>query len=276
MGSLDLDTKLGGGDGRYGATISRDWKIWGPNGGYMAALALRAAATASRYQRPASFGCHFLSIGAFEPANITVAPLRSARTAESLRATITQNDRVLLDAQVWTVADGAGLEHDFAPMPDVALPSQLDPFEKLEGFENRSTFPFWDNLEGRPTDWVPRAQWKPGAPQLRCWYRFRPKSQFDEPSLDAARALILIDTLSWPAACRAHDEATNPWMAPSLDLVARFHRAPPYSEWLLVEACADVATEGLIGFHNRVWDEAGRVVASGGGQLLCRPRPPGV
>ena len=41
----------------------------------------------------------------------------------------------------------------------------------------------------------------------------------------------------------------------------------------LVEARADVATEGLIGFHNRVWDEAGRVVASGGGQLLCRPRP---
>ena len=65
-------------------------------------------------------------------------------------------------------------------------------------------------------------------------------------------------------------------MAPSLDLHVRFHRAPPYSEWLFVEARADVATEGLIGFHNRVWDEAGRVVASGGGQLLCRPRPPGV
>jgi acyl-CoA thioesterase len=64
-------------------------------------------------------------------------------------------------------------------------------------------------------------------------------------------------------------------MAPSLDVAARFHRAPPYSEWLLVEARADVATGGLIGFHNRVWDEAGRLVASGGGQLLCRPRPRG-
>ena len=276
MGSLDLDTKLGGGDGRYGATISRDWKFWGPNGGYLAALALRAAATASRFARPASFACHFLSVGAFEPANITVTPLRSARTAESLRATIEQNDRVLLDAQVWTVADGAGLEHDFAPMPDVPLPSQLVPFSEIEGFETRSTFPFWDNLEGRPIGEVPPAQRNPGAPQLRCWYRFRPDARFDEPSLDAARALILIDTLSWPAACRAHDVASNPWMAPCLDLVARFHRAPPYSEWLLVEARADVATEGLVGFHNRVWDEAGRVVASGGGQLLCRPRPAGV
>jgi acyl-CoA thioesterase len=275
MGSLDRDTKLDGGDGRYGVAISPDWKIWGPNGGYMAALALRAATTASRFRRPASFACHFLSVGAFEAATIAVTPLRSARTAESLRATIEQQGRVLLDAQVWTVADGAGLEHDFAPMPDVRGPAQLDPFEKLEGFERRSTFPFWDNLEGRPTDWVPPSQWKPGAPQLRCWYRFRPDARFDEPALDAARALLLIDTLSWPAACRAHKEAENPWMAPSLDLVARFHRAPPYSEWLLVEARADVATEGLIGFHNRVWDETGRVVASGGGQLLCRPRPVG-
>ncbi len=276
MASLDHDTKLVGGDGRYVTSISADWKIWGPNGGYMAALALRAAATASRFERPASFACHFLSVGAFEPAQVRVDLSRSARTAESLRATIAQNDRVLLDAQVWMVAESVGLEHDFAPMPDVKPASQLDSFETLMPDDASPHFPFWNNLEGRPTDWVPRAQWRPGAPQLRCWYRFRPDACFDEPSLDAARALILIDTLSWPAACRAHDEATNPWMAPSLDLVARFHRAPPYSEWLLVEARADVATEGLIGFHNRVWDEAGRVVASGGGQLLCRPRPPAV
>jgi len=133
---------------------------------------------------------------------------------------------------------------------------------------------FWNNLESRPVDWVPREQWQPGAPRLRNWYRFRPDPRFDDPFLEAARALILIDTLSWPAACRAHREEENPWMAPSLDLAARFHRAPPYGAWLLVEASADVAAEGVIGFHNQVWDEAGRLIASGGGQLLCRSRPP--
>ena len=275
MGSLDLDTKLTGGDGRYDVSISPDWKIWGPNGGYMAALALRAAATASRFARPASFACHFLSVGAFEPARIAVTPLRSARTAESLRATIEQNDRVLLDAQVWTAADGAGLEHDFAPMPDVKLPSQLDPFEKLEGFERRLDLP----VLGQPRRSPDRlgsagAVDNPARRSSAAGTASAPTRASTSPRLDAARALILIDTLSWPAACRAHDESENPWMAPSLDLVARFHRAPPYSEWLLVEARADVATEGLIGFHNRVWDEAGRAIASGGGQLLCRPRPP--
>jgi hypothetical protein len=32
MGDLDSDTRLRGGDGRYQATLSEDWRIWGPNG----------------------------------------------------------------------------------------------------------------------------------------------------------------------------------------------------------------------------------------------------
>jgi hypothetical protein len=43
MGDLERDTRLAGGEGRYTATLSRDWEIWGPNGGYLASLALRAA-----------------------------------------------------------------------------------------------------------------------------------------------------------------------------------------------------------------------------------------
>ncbi len=277
MGSLDDDTRLEGDGGRYAVTLSPDWRIWGPNGGYVAAIALRAAGAVSRFRRPVSFACHFLGVGAFAPAQAHVEILRSGRSAESLRATLTQDGRSLLEAQVWTSDTAAGMEHDFAPAPHVAPPAALRPYEELldEAERQGPSFPFWDNLEGRPTDWVPRSEWKPGAPRLCCWYRFRPAARFDEPFLDAARALVLIDTLSWPAACRAHAENENPWMAPSLDISVRFHRAPPYSEWLLLDARADVATEGLIGFENRVWDEQGRCVASGGGQLLCRPRPPG-
>ena len=273
MGSLDLDTRLSGADGVYQATLSPDWQIWGPNGGYVAAIALRAAGLASRFRRPASFTCQFLGVGAFAPADVRVVPQRSARTAESLRVTLAQNERAFLEAQVWTVDDARGMEHDFARMPTVAAPDALAPFEELEGPARRPGFPFWQNLEGRPTAWVPREQWQPGEPAGCTWYRYRPESRFSDPFVDAARALLLIDTLSWPAACRAHREEDNPWMAPSLDVAVRFHRPAPSSEWLLVEARADVATDGLIGFHNRVWSEDGRLVASGGGMLLCRPRP---
>jgi acyl-CoA thioesterase len=273
VGSLDLDTRLAGDAERACATLSPDWRIWGPNGGYVAAIALRAAGRASAFSRPASFACHFLGVGAFDVADVEATSLRRGRNAESLHVVLAQGGRPFLDARVWSTDASTGLEHDFAAAPAVPSPASLRPFDELYADEPHR-YPFWDNLEGRPTDWVPDAEWQPGAPSLRCWYRFRPDARFEHDAfLDAGRALILIDTLSWPAACRAHREDENPWMAPSLDLAARFHRAPPYTEWLLVQASADVATEGLIGFHNRVWDEAGHLVASGGGSLLCRPKP---
>lgn len=43
MGDFEIDTALAGGNGRYVAHLSEDWEIWGPNGGYLAAIALRAA-----------------------------------------------------------------------------------------------------------------------------------------------------------------------------------------------------------------------------------------
>ena len=51
MGDLEHDTRLSGADGRYTATISEDWRIWGPNGGYMAAVALRAAGMEAAIRR---------------------------------------------------------------------------------------------------------------------------------------------------------------------------------------------------------------------------------
>ena len=48
MGDLGVDTAVEAlGDGRYRAHVSRDWEIWGPEGGYIASLALRAAGAES-------------------------------------------------------------------------------------------------------------------------------------------------------------------------------------------------------------------------------------
>jgi acyl-CoA thioesterase len=62
-------------------------------------------------------------------------------------------------------------------------------------------------------------------------------------------------------------------MAPSLDVTARFHDLTAASEWLLVEGRAPVAGGGLIGGESAVWSDGGRLVASAGSQLLCRPVP---
>ena len=54
--------------------VHADWEIWGPCGGYVAALALRAAGAESPFARPASFFCHYLSVAAFAPVDLVVTP----------------------------------------------------------------------------------------------------------------------------------------------------------------------------------------------------------
>ena len=53
MGDLAVDTEVVGGDGHFTAQLSSDWEIWGPNGGYVAAVLLRAAGAHTRFDRPA-------------------------------------------------------------------------------------------------------------------------------------------------------------------------------------------------------------------------------
>jgi acyl-CoA thioesterase-2 len=274
MGDLDRDTRLEGGDGRYRAELSSDWKIWGPNGGYVAAIALRAAGRESRLARPASFTCQFLEGGGFAPAEVRVEASRRGRAAEAFGVSIEQGGRRLLTAQVWTVGALAGLAHDVSQAPSVASPETLASIEALIDPQAPPPHPFWSNLERRPLDWVAPERRRPTEPLVRGWFRFRPRARFEDPFLDAARSLILLDTLSWPAVRAAHVEEPA-FIAPTLDVAVQFHALAPDSEWLLCETHAEIAREGLIGYRARVWSQARQLLASGAGQMLCRPAPAG-
>jgi len=273
MGDLAADTTLEGGDGRYRARLSPDWEVWGPGGGYLATLALRAAAATAPGRRPASISCHFLRVAAFDEVALDVTTLHGGRRAASLRVSMTQGGRPVVEALVWVVAATEGLRHDAAPMPEVPAPETLPSWEELAGDQERSSYRFWENIENRPLDWVPRHALAPRDPVARNWFRFRPRATFDDPCVDAARALVLLDTMLWPAAFRAH--APEPgYVAPNLDVCVQFHRAAPASDWLYCEATAPVADGGLVGGRAAVWSRAGRLLASGAGQLLCRPSAP--
>ena len=105
MGDVDVETApaLQGEGGRYTAMVHQDWEIWGPCGGYVAAIALRAAGAESPFARPASFFCHYLSVAAFEPVDLVVTPLRSGRTVLAQRVSMSQHGRPVLEAMVWSV-----------------------------------------------------------------------------------------------------------------------------------------------------------------------------
>src|SRR5271156_4673134 len=109
-------------EGRYRAMVHDDWEIWGPCGGYVAALALRAAGAESHLARPASFFCHYLSVASFAPVDLEVTPLRAGRTVLAQRVVLSQEGRPVLDAMVWSVGEVEGLEHEDVVPPDVADP----------------------------------------------------------------------------------------------------------------------------------------------------------
>lgn len=277
MGHFELDTRVVGSDGRYTAKLCDDWAIWGPNGGYIASVALRAAGAESVFARPASFQCQFLSVGRFDLVEIEVRSLRRGRNAEALGVSLRQGDKHLLEALVWTVpphdAEMPALEHDHAPAPDVPPAHALTPMSEWVARHALEPHAFWaSNFESWPIDWQPPGERSPRPPRRAGWYRFVPQARFECPFADAARSLLLIDTNGWPAAHGPYVEE-QPVIAPSLDVSVQFHRDARASELLLCEAEAPVATEGLVGTRARIWDEQGRLVASGGAQLLQRPAP---
>ena len=73
------------------ATLADDWAVWGPNGGYIASIALRAAGlSAPEGHRPAAFSCQYLSTAAFGDIKVEVEPVRQGRSAWCLNVGLGQ------------------------------------------------------------------------------------------------------------------------------------------------------------------------------------------
>jgi acyl-CoA thioesterase-2 len=268
-------TALGGPDAdgvaRFSAMVHADWEIWGPEGGYVAAIALRAAGVASPFDRPASFYCQYLSVAAFEPVEITVTPRRSGRTVLAQRVEISQHGRPVLDAMVWSIGEVAGLVHDDGQPPDVPDPDELTPMQDLLPPDEPARFDFWNNFEQRPVLFI--EGWPPKVslpPIWRTWVRCTPTATFDDPWVDAARSLIVLDVMSWPSGSLPHAYLDPPFIAPSLDLFATFQHPGHDADWLLLDGHSPVADDGLLSWTGRVWSRQGRLLVSGGGQAVFR------
>ncbi len=273
MGDLEVDTRVHGGDGHYTASPHEGWRIWGPMGGYVASIALRAAAAeVVGGLLPASFTCQFFAPAEFRPVDLEVSVRRATRRTAALSVVMTQDDRPILDAQAWFAAEADLVDHDHANHHGLDGPDQYHPIEHYT--DEKPPFPFWENFEGRIVDWIDDwDSYEGGDPWWAEWLRFLPTSTFDDPVLDACRLLILADLPSFPAATRAHPGSTGGWVAPSLDLAVQFHRLERLGEWLLTVGIAPIADRGLIGFRSEVWTADHRLVASGSGQLLTRAAP---
>jgi acyl-CoA thioesterase-2 len=275
------DTEIGGADGRYTAQLSKAWAFWGPSGGHVATMALRAAAAHSGLPRPAVLNIHFLSSADFGPVELATQTLRPGKRAQSVRVGVSQQGNQVAEALVWMTIEGMeGVEHDVAAMPEVPNPDELPsleerladcsvppPFLKVAGF--------LESVEWRPIEWYDDWIARPtGPPRWHGWYRYRTPLSYHDAVVESARTLVPLDVMGWAAAQAAHG-ATVPFVAPSLDLSAQFHRTEPESDWLYAAGTSHVARDGLVHFRSDLWSRAGRLLTSGSGTGLCR-RLPGV
>ena len=159
-----------------------------------------------------------------------VAPNR----AESVTVELHQGERLLLTAQAWFIdAEHEGLEHDFATPPVAPHGARCPPSPNASrpcrdrAHEDFKPFNFWLNFDERPTSWVDNWMDRDaGDPVFTNWLKFEPRPDVDDIAIEAARLIVLADTVSWPAAVRAHKPPLY-WMAPSLDLNVQFHRFRP-------------------------------------------------
>jgi len=185
---------------------------------------------------------------------------------------MTQHDRPVLDAMVWSVGEVAGLEHEDASPPSVPGQDRLLGIEeRLRVREERPPFAYWTNFDQRPIEWSD--SWPPDGPlppTWKTWVRPRPRAAFDDPWVDGARSLIVLDVGSWPAGSRPHAYLEPPFVAPSLDLYASFQHPGSASEWILLDTHSPVSEGGLLSWTGRVWSEDRRLIASGGGQAVFR------
>ena len=276
MGDFGADTELQEqADGTFSRVLHRDWEIWGPNGGYLGALALRAAGAHCGRARPANATVHFLGVAGFDdPVELTVTTLRASKVATSVRVSMHQAGRPVLEAMVWGIDEGlGGLQHTFGEPPPVPHWADLPTIQEraaAEGVDVTSRYRFWENFEQRPTEWV--SDWVnrgPLPPVYENWMRFIPTPHASTPWLEAGRLLLLVDLGAWPAVSRAHVDA--PYMAPSIDVSCEFHRLPAEPGWYLLHGVAPHSGDGLVGSHQQVWSDRGELLASGISHLLCRP-----
>ncbi len=255
------------------AELSKDWALWSPAGGFLTALAIRAAGEATEFPRPISFACQFLRRADFGPVELKATSLQKGRRTEALRIDMMQGERLIMTAQVWAGLDGAdGMTHDDTGISDLPDPESLPDYKAI--FPARPMPPFFDRFDHRPINPVLQGDKTVYRAELSGFYRFVPPEPATDAFVDAGRIMLLIDTYAWLATYPAHpSDGPSPWIAPNLDFYYRFHRPTLGEDWLHMTNEADLAEGGLISASGAIRNRHGDLLARGASQLICLPRP---
>src|SRR5262245_45217177 len=134
---FDRDTAVVAlGDGRYGGRMDRGWWIErGPNGGYVAAVILRALTMAvdDPARSPRSFTVHFLAPPDEGPVEVVTVIERSGRQLTFASGRLLQGGRRLAVAQAVFSRPVRAPEFDDTRPPSIPPPEELEPLAVASG-----------------------------------------------------------------------------------------------------------------------------------------------
>ena len=252
---FDLDTAVEDlGDGRFGAEMSERWWVErGPNGGYVAAVILRAIQAAAATERaPRSLTVQFPRAPVAGPVEITVKTEREGRTVTFLSARMEQDGELQATALAVLADDLEAGGFTELKMPSVDPPAELySPDPELVP----SMPTMFQNYSVRSA--LGEEAFSGGAPYSGVWIRAR------EPRLlDAPLAAAILD--AWFPAPFIRLERPVP--APTIDYTVHF-RAPlpeigasaedPY----LATFRSGLARGGFVEEDGELWSQDGSLLA---------------
>jgi len=228
------------------------WVVQGPNGGYLAAILLRALAQRVEPARAArSLTVHYTARAGAGPVRIETRVVREGRSLSTVTGRMLQGERLLALALAAFSRPRPGASFDHAEMPEVAAPEACPSFP--------SRVPFHDRFEHR---WAIGGPPGSGSREARIggWIRGA------EPQL-AGAPLVAAFTDAWPPACFA-------WMSegvilggvPTIDLTIHFRRELPLAaalpdDFYLAVFRSRVAEQGFIEEDGEVWSRDGSLLA---------------
>ena len=262
--SFDLATAVAGGPEHWTAQVDPGWTVAGrPNGGYLLALATRAALEAAGQPHPLAVSAHFLAPSDLGPAELEVRRLRAGRNLSTARVTLVQEGAARLEALV----TAGRIDPDADPgWRRSAGPDGLAPVEdcvpgrpELPGGMRANLLEHIDlRLDPATLGWVGG---RPGGTMdMRGWVRFA-----DGRAADPLSLLQVVDALP-PT---SFDLGLASW-APTVELTV-YLRGLPTPGWLACVVRGQLWQGGWFDEEAEVWDSAGRLVAQS--RQLAGARP---
>jgi acyl-CoA thioesterase len=250
----DQPQTAGSSSRRWTARMDRGWWIErGPNGGYVAAVVLRAlaAAVADPTRTPRSLTVHYLSPPAEGPVEIDTTVERSGRSMTFVTGRLRQGDRLLAIAMAAFAPPIAGPEFSDLSPPEVPPPEELPPTVMPPGSPHVE---MRDRYEMR---WaIGAAPFSGGAKAVSGgWIRLA-----DPRPADHLLVAALTDAWMPPLFSRLQERLG----VPTIDLTVHFRApldTPPPEDWFLVVFRSQMAADGFVEEDGEVWSRDGRLLA---------------